>query len=125
MFHKESTLKVSDIATNLIKNSVKESKYMELFSRWQEVVGQPFADLTTPYKITGNNPKILIIKAKKGYALQILHESMRILNAVNSFLQSPIFSQIKVIQADGILYNFTNVSEGTASYATESECKER
>ncbi|MCR5225094.1 MAG: DciA family protein [Alphaproteobacteria bacterium] len=102
MFYKESTLKVSDIATNLIKNSVKESKYMELFSRWQEIVGQPFADLTTPHKITGNNPKILIIKAKKGYALQILHESMRILNAVNSFLQSPIFSQIKVIQADEI-----------------------
>ena len=100
MFHREATAKVSDIAENLIKNSVKEAKYMEIFLHWNEIVGQPFAELTSPYKITGNTPKTLLIKAKKGYALQILHESVRILNAVNSYLNAQVFSQLKVIQAD-------------------------
>lgn len=96
--NQNSVVLINNIAESLIKRSIKQPKYLDIFSRWAEIVDEKIFRLATPYKIVGNTTKTLVIKVKRGYAIQIQHESVEILNAVNSYFNEKVFFQLKVIQ---------------------------
>lgn len=96
--NQNSVVLIKNIAENLIKRSIKRPKYLDIFSCWTEIVDERISRLAAPYKIVGSTTKTLVIKVKKGYAIQIQHESVKILNAVNSYFNEEVFFQLKVIQ---------------------------
>ena len=91
---------IGNIAANLVKHSIKNPECLDTFSHWNDIVDAQISCLATPYKIIGKTPKTLVIKVKKGYALQIQHESMSILQTVNAYFHEQVFSQLRVIQMD-------------------------
>jgi hypothetical protein len=96
-----SAYAIGEITDNLIKNVKNKPSYLEIFANWKSVVGEYVASVCVPYKIVKvPSNKMLILKAKKGYALEIQHESLKILEAINTFLGEVYFSRVHVIQTD-------------------------
>ncbi|MDR0753224.1 MAG: DciA family protein [Holosporaceae bacterium] len=99
----QSPLAVACIAQNIIKNIDAAPNYLEIFIRWQDVVGERIASICVPHKVINmGNDKILVLKTIKGRGLQIQHETLGILNSVNKFLKKRTFSQMRVFQIEAI-----------------------
>lgn len=72
----------------------------DIFLKWKEVVGNRYASIVSPYKVTTfAQRKVLILQASYGCGLLIQHESHEILRLVNRYLKQRYFFQVKVIQA--------------------------
>ncbi|MDR0580710.1 MAG: DciA family protein [Holosporaceae bacterium] len=96
----QSTVAVACIAQNIIKKAGAAPDYLEIFTRWRDVVGERIAFICVPHKVIRGNDKILVLKTVKGRGLQIQHEALGILNSVNKFLKKKTFSQIRVFQTE-------------------------
>jgi len=92
-------LSAFDIAKKFITSKSKPFA-TDIFLKWEEVVGENYAKITKPYKITQvAQQKILVIQTPPGYGLIVQHESLEILKKANRYLKQKYFYQIKVIQS--------------------------
>ncbi|GHU12908.1 hypothetical protein FACS189449_07460 [Alphaproteobacteria bacterium] len=95
-----TSVHVKSIVDSILKN-VAGRHYMAIFCDWRSVVGDYFNSISAPHKVTASgNKKILVLKAKRGFTLEIQHESDNILHMVHGFLGNTCFSAVKVIQMD-------------------------
>lgn len=89
-------------AFNLAKNLLdkKEKPFATaVFFKWKEIVGERYASMASPFKITSfAQQKVLILQARYGCGLIVQHESQNILQLINNYLKQPYFSRVKVIQ---------------------------
>ncbi|MDR0632328.1 MAG: DUF721 domain-containing protein [Holosporaceae bacterium] len=101
MSHLQNLLPIARIAKDLIQKTVNKPDYLEIFSNWNEIVGEQFSTICLPYKAVNlGKDKILILKTIRGRGLEVQHEACKILDLVNNFLKKKTFSQIKIIQMD-------------------------
>ena len=92
---------VGSIASEIFEKTHGKPKYLALFPRWSEIVGENLAEICAPQKVsTQGNRKILVLKTKKGRSLEVQHESEKILRAINSFLENDIFDNLVIFQMD-------------------------
>ena len=92
---------VGSIASEIFEKTHGKPKYLALFTRWSEIVGENLAEICAPQKVsTQGNRKILVLKTKKGRSLEVQHESEKILRAINSFLENDIFDNLVIFQMD-------------------------
>ena len=92
---------LSSVVDNMLKNSENKPAYLGIFSNWEGAVGKNIASKSAPYKVVNaGNKKVLIIKSKKGCALELQHESPVVLEKIRQFLKGHFFDQIKIIQMD-------------------------
>ena len=98
---KNCAFAIGDIGSNILARAGKSPSYIEIFSDWKQVVGEEIAEMSSPHKvITNGNNKVLILKSQKGKAVELQHESQKILKKVHDFLGNIYFSQLKIIQID-------------------------
>jgi len=94
-------ISLGKVVDNILKNAKNKPAYLEMFSDWKIAVGENIASKSAPYKVINvGSKKILVIKSKKGYALELQHESQFILEKIHSFLKGHFFDQVKIIQMD-------------------------
>ena len=85
-----------DIAKKILNNKAKPFA-TDVFLHWKDIVGEDYAKITKPYKVTQlAQHKILVIQAKQGYGIIVQHESSAILKKINRYLKQKYFYQIKV-----------------------------
>jgi len=92
---------LSNIAENLIRHMENKPAYLDIFLKWEEVVGEYNASICRPLKVVNvGKDKLLILKTIKGRGLEIQHSTDQILGIINGFTKNKTFSQIKVVQTD-------------------------
>jgi hypothetical protein len=92
---------IESIIDSILANISNKPEYISIFYNWRRVVGNHYHSLSAPYRVlTYGKKKILLLKVKKGYALEIQYNSFNILGLVHKFLGKTYFSGIKVLQMD-------------------------
>ena len=92
---------IGSITNDIFRKIANKPQYISIFSDWTAAVGKEFAAKSLPYKVmTRGDKKILVIKSKKGYSVELQHCSVQILDNIHRFLGKSVFSFIKVIQMD-------------------------
>lgn len=90
---------LSNIAESLIKESNLNPTVSDIFVNWDKIVGEELASCIEPHKVvkmSGSN--ILIVKSKNGCAIEVQHDSLLIIEKLNTYLHDKVFSVIRVIQ---------------------------
>jgi hypothetical protein len=90
-----------EIVLSLLEQNINNRpRHLEVFTSWHLVVDKHLASIATPHKVvTAGANRTLVLMVAKGHALEIQHESLKILQKVNEFLgEKTYFSGIKVIQ---------------------------
>ena len=88
-----------DIALSLISEKKSDSIYGDVFLKWQEIVGEELANIVVPHKIVKMDEKnLLVVKSQNGCPIELQHDSLRIIKALNRYFKSDLFSVIRVIQ---------------------------
>ena len=91
-------LLAKEAAENFLKTK-SEPFALNVFLKWREIVGNHYADISTPYKVVkSSRGNVLVVQAKPGYGVMIQHESWNIIRLVNGYLEQEYFSQLKAIQ---------------------------
>lgn len=91
--------KVGDIAHSLVSEKKSESFFSDIFFKWSEIVGVQLANTVIPYKIMKMNEKnLLIVKSQNGSPVELQHDSLKIIKALNKHFKCNLFSVIRVIQ---------------------------
>lgn len=89
---------LSNIAEALIKESKLDPTISDIFVKWNEIVGEDFAQCIEPHKVVKmNGINILIVRAKNCCATEIQHDSLRIIEKLNEYFKKDFFSVIRVI----------------------------
>lgn len=87
-------------AAEKLLNDKEKPFAADIFLKWKEIVGEHYASVASPYKVTTlAQKKVLILQVTYGCGLLIQHESHEILKLINDYLKRPYFSHIKVIQS--------------------------
>ena len=85
----------------LNKTQDRHPGYAEIFVNWEMVVGKTLAAKCMPYRVaTNGSSRTLVLKSKKGCALELQHDTVKILQRVHQHLGKVYFAQIKIIQID-------------------------
>ena len=86
---------VGNLAESLISKS--NPAFAEIFVDWRKIVGDSIAEAVDPHKIVKmNDSNVLVLKVKSGCAIEIQHDSLQILNSLNSYFGEKIFSVVRV-----------------------------
>jgi hypothetical protein len=90
------------IARKIIENIHSKPAYFSMFFNWDTIVGRHYSSISYPYKVISNgiSERILLLKCKRGLAIEVQHESPIILDMIHNYLGHVFFSQLKVIQSD-------------------------
>lgn len=92
---------LANIVDDILGATENKPKYLRIFSDWECVVGKKIASISAPYRVvTAGSQKVLVLKCKKGHALQMQHQSQLVLEKVHGFLEKSFFSQLKIVQLD-------------------------
>ena len=102
MMEKNFAFAIGDIGNSILAKIAPPPTYIDVFLDWERVVGSEISEISSPHKIlTNGSNKVLVIKVKKGKAVELQHESRRILEKVHNFLDgATVFSHLKIIQMD-------------------------
>ena len=79
----------------LKKKGLASAALLSLVTRWDEIVGEEFAEQTKPFKLAH---AILTIEAHAGAALELQHQSDGIILKINTLLEYEAVKRIKFIQ---------------------------
>lgn len=87
-------------AAEKLLNDKEKPFAADIFLKWKDVVGERYASISSPYKVTTvAQKKVLVLQVEYGCGLLVQHESNEILKLINNHLKQQYFSRIKVIQA--------------------------
>ncbi len=90
---------LSNIAESLIKESNLNPTVSDVFVKWDQIVGENLARYVEPHKVVKmNGSNVLIVKSKNCCATEIQHDSLQLIEKLNSYFQSNLFSVVRVIQ---------------------------
>ena len=90
---------LSNIAESLIKESNLNPTVSDVFVRWDRIVGERLAQYVEPHKVVKmNGSNVLIVKSKNCCATEIQHDSLQLIEKLNNYFQSNLFSVVRVIQ---------------------------
>lgn len=90
---------LSNIAESLIKESKLNPTVSDVFVKWDQIVGEEIARYIEPYKVIKmNDSNILVVKSKNCCATEIQHNSLQLIEKLNSYFKNNIFSVVRVIQ---------------------------
>ncbi len=90
---------LSNIAESLIKESNLDPTVSDVFVKWDQIVGKEVSKYIEPHKVVKmNGSNILIVKSKDCCATEIQHNSLQLIEKLNSYFQNDLFSVIRVIQ---------------------------
>ena len=90
---------LSNIAESLIKESNLNPVVSDVFVKWNQIVGEELAQCIEPHKVTKmNGSNILVVKSKNCCATEIQHNSLQLIEKLNSYFRDDLFSVVRVIQ---------------------------
>lgn len=97
---RESVMRgLSNIAELLIKESNLNTSVSDVFVKWDQIVGEELAQYVEPHKVVKmNGSNVLIVKSKNCCATEIQHDSLQVIEKLNSYFQDDLFSVVRVIQ---------------------------
>ena len=71
----------------------------DIFVKWDQIVGDDLARCVEPHKVVKmNGSNILIVKSKNCCATEVQHNSLQLIEKLNSYFQNDLFSVVRVIQ---------------------------
>jgi hypothetical protein len=93
---------IGSIVAKIMDNISSKLPYAVIFSDWAAIVGNNYSSIAMPHRVISgkSSGSTLVLKCKRGFALEIQHESEKILDLVNNFLEKKFFAHLKVIQVD-------------------------
>ncbi len=101
----KSTRRVSAVLPAAARKVFREYGFAEdaLIRRWQEIIGQKFADLTLPLKLTygkekGERVATLHLLVESGAALEVQHQIPLLIEKLNIFYGYQEIGRIALIQ---------------------------
>jgi len=90
---------LSNIAESLIKESNLNPTVSDVFVKWNQIVGEELSKYVEPHKVVKmNGSNILIVKTKNCCATEIQHDSLQLIEKLNSYFKNDLFSVVRVIQ---------------------------
>jgi len=98
-FRKSIMRGLSNIAESLIKESNLNPTVSDVFVKWNQIVGEELSKYVEPHKVVKmNGSNILIVKTKNCCATEIQHDSLQLIEKLNSYFKNDLFSVVRVIQ---------------------------
>jgi hypothetical protein len=103
-FQRRGPLPVAQNATAILQHHLKARGFaqVEMVTRWGEIVGSNLANHCFPYKLsTGSSGgATLTLLADDRAALELQHQSPKLIDKINSYFGSCVISRIKVVAGD-------------------------
>ncbi|NOT39022.1 MAG: DUF721 domain-containing protein [Alphaproteobacteria bacterium] len=94
----------ADDAASLLKHhlSARGFAQVELVTRWAEIAGQTLAEHCFPYRLSqgGANGSTLTLVADDRAALELQHQTPKVIDKINSYFGKAVVSKIKVVAGD-------------------------
>ncbi len=91
-------------AASLLKHhlSARGFAQVEIVTRWAEIAGQTLAEHCFPYRLSqgGANGATLTLVADDRAALELQHQTPKLIDKINSYFGKPVVSKIKVVAGD-------------------------
>ena len=90
---------LSNIAESVIKESNLNPTVSDVFVKWNQIVGEELAQYLEPHKVVKmNGSNILVVKSKNCCATEIQHNSLQLIEKLNGYFRSDVFSVVRVIR---------------------------